>query len=35
MRLLRDPLPAEIRRQVVDLPSSWNADEAASLKGAA
>jgi polysaccharide pyruvyl transferase WcaK-like protein len=30
-RLLHDPLPAEIRRQVVSLPAFWNADEAASV----
>jgi polysaccharide pyruvyl transferase WcaK-like protein len=30
-RLLHDPLPAEIRRQVVNLPAFWNADEAASV----
>lgn len=30
-RLLHDPLPDEIRRQVVNLPAFWNADEAASV----
>jgi len=30
-RLIYDPLPEDIRRQVVNLPSFWNADEAAAI----
>ena len=30
-RLIHDPLPPEIQRQVVNLESFWNADEAASI----
>jgi polysaccharide pyruvyl transferase WcaK-like protein len=30
-RLIHDPLPAEIRRHVVNLETFWNADEAASV----